>query len=304
MYKQFYRLKDRPFEITPDPRFLFLSRKHKEAYAHLLYAVRAGKSFTVITGEVGTGKTTLIQAFLKEMGGKVRSVHIFYPRLTPSDLLEYICKELGLNVSEARWKNLKSLNEFLLECFHKGERVLLIVDEAHTMSMELLEEIRLLTNLETVGAKLLNIILIGQPELEKVLDDVRLRQLKQRISLRYDLKPLDFNEMQEYISVRLKTAGHRGKPFFDQGALKKIYEYSAGIPRLINIVCDNSLLTGFFRETKTIGKDIIEDSIQDIDGKINGKRGWLAVVAIFIFFAAALALSLLEASDMRLFIFG
>lgn len=303
MYKQFYALKDRPFEITPDPRFLFLSSKHKEAYAHLLYALREGKSFTVITGEVGTGKTTLIQAFLKEMGGQVRSVHIFYPRLTPAGLLKYICLELGLKVSNARWRNLQILNNFLLECHSRKERVVLIVDEAHTCSLELLEEIRLLTNLETANSKLLNIVLMGQPELEDILNDSRLRQLKQRISLRYHLTALDMPEMKEYISVRLKTAGHRGRPLFDQSALKKIYEYSGGTPRLVNIICDNSLLTGFFRETRTIGKSIIENSIQDIDGKIGGKQGWVAVAVILIF-VAAVVFSLLEGSNVRLLIFG
>ena len=211
MYEQFYGLKEKPFEITPDPRFLYMSEQHREAYAHLTYALNESKGFTVITGEVGTGKTTLIQMLLSRLDGHTRTAHLFNPKLSTRDFLKYICNDLGLKTEGLTTKGelLTLLHSFLLECYARKERVVLIVDEAQTLSPKLLEEVRLLTNLETPKSKLLQVILMGQPELDKILADQRFRQLKQRISVRYHLKPLNRGETREYIEKRLKVAGAR-----------------------------------------------------------------------------------------------
>ena len=211
MYEQFYGLKEKPFEITPDPRFLYMSEQHREAYAHLTYALNELKGFTVITGEVGTGKTTLIQMLLSRLDGHTRTAHLFNPKLSTRDFLKVICNDLGLKTDDLTTKGdlLTLLHSFLLECYARKERVVLIVDEAQTLSPKLLEEVRLLTNLETPKSKLLQVILMGQPELDTILADQRFRQLKQRISVRYHLKPLNRGETKEYIEKRLKVAGAR-----------------------------------------------------------------------------------------------
>ena len=211
MYEQFYGLKEKPFEITPDPRFLYMSEQHREAYAHLTYALNESKGFTVITGEVGTGKTTLIQMLLARLDGHTRTAHLFNPKLSTRDFLKYICHDLGLKTEGLTTKGdlLTLLHNFLLECYARKERVVLIIDEAQTLSPRLLEEVRLLTNLETPKTKLLQVILMGQPELDTILADQRFRQLKQRISVRYHLKPLNRDETKEYVEKRLKVAGAR-----------------------------------------------------------------------------------------------
>ncbi|MFB3926458.1 MAG: ExeA family protein [Syntrophales bacterium] len=274
MYTRFYGLKERPFEISPDPRFLFLGENHKEALAHLIYAVKAGKSFTVITGEVGTGKTILVQTLLSRLDGEARTAHIFNPKLNPSDFLHYICTDLGLMMDGTRSKGqmLASLHHFLLDCYARNEKVILIIDEAQALDPRLLEEVRLLTNLETSKSKLLQVILLGQPELDNILADPNYRQLKQRVSIRFRIKPLNFKETADYTINRLKTAGAADPDIFDSGALKEIYRYSGGIPRLINIVCDNALLTGYASETRKIGRRIIREVIDHMEGA--GRQDW------------------------------
>jgi general secretion pathway protein A len=268
VYRKFFGLKDKPFEITPDPRFLYRSDIHKEALANLKYAVREGKGFTVVTGEVGTGKTTLIHSLLSTLDGNVRTAYIFNPNLRPTDFLNYICDDLGLKSDElrSRGQSLTMLHNFLLECYEKNEKVYLIIDEAQSLSPRLLEEVRLLTNLETAKSKLLHLILMGQPELDNMLADPGLRQLKQRITIRHRIAPLDEKDTRDYILHRLKIAGARHINIFDEGALKEIYRYSSGIPRLINIVCDNALITGFSREEKKITRSIIKEVIRDLEG--------------------------------------
>jgi general secretion pathway protein A len=274
MYEKFYGFKEKPFDITPDPKFVYFSETHKEALAHLRYAIREGKGFSVITGEVGTGKTTLVHTLLNKLDGAVRTAYIFNPVMAPEDFLNYICEDLGLksNGPRSRGQNLTSLHEFLLNCFAQNEKVFLIIDEAQSLDTKLLEEVRLLTNLETSKNKLLHVILLGQPELNKTLADERFRALKQRITIRYDLSMLNPNDTKEYILHRMKKAGARNLSIFDEGAIKAIYEYSKGIPRLINILCDNALLAGFSQDRNRITKPIIQEVIKDLEGEQTIKR--------------------------------
>ena len=274
MYKKFYSLREKPFEITPDPRFLFLSENHKEALAHLTYAVKEKKGFTVITGEVGTGKTTLIQTLLSRLDGNTKTAYIFNPKLGSNDFLQYICEDLGLKGQKrSKGQYIALLHHFLMACYARNENVVLIIDEAHTLNPTLLEEVRLLTNLETPKSKLLQVILMGQPELDDILDRSEFRQLKQRVSLRYYMQPLNKEETKEYIKKRLRIAGTSDTSIFTSKALHRIYKYSKGIPRLINIVCDNALLTGYATDQKVIGKSIVREVIKHLDGVSLQKKG-------------------------------
>lgn len=282
MYKEFFGLKEKPFEITADPRFLYLSESHKEALAHLLYAVQEKKGFAVITGEVGTGKTTLVQAMFGRLDGSTRTAYLFNPKLeSNNDFLYSICQDLeipGEKGSKADYLN--RLNGFLMDCYTKDVNVVLIVDEAQALSPQLLEEVRLLTNLETPERKLLQVILVGQPELNNTLEQPQFRPLKQRISVRFHLQPLNPRELKEYIKRRLRVAGARSPYLFSPKALKRIYQYSRGIPRLINIVCDNALINGYASEQRVIGDDIIQEVVSDLEGTSLGKKRKI------IFFAA------------------
>lgn len=269
MYRKFYGFKEKPFEITPDPTYIYLSDIHKEALSYLQYAIKEGKGFSVITGEAGTGKTTLVHKLLSNLTGGVRTSYIFNPMMERNDFLQYICNDLGITTDhlQTRGQYLTALHNFLLDCFKKSEKVFLIIDEAQCLAPELLHEVRLLTNLETSKYKLLHVILLGQPELNKILAQQEFRPLKQRITVRYHLRPLHFNEMKQYINYRLKRAGSRNIMIFDESALKAIYHYSKGIPRLINILCDNALLTGYAEEKNRIGKKIIKNTIRDMENK-------------------------------------
>jgi len=299
MYEKYYGFKEKPFDITPDPKFVYFSETHKEALAHLRYAIKEGKGFSVVTGEVGTGKTTLVHTLLNKMDGTIRTAYIFNPVMDPEDFLNYICEDLGLksNGVRSRGQNLTLLHNFLLNCYAQNERVFLIIDEAQSLDTKLLEEVRLLTNLETAKNKLLHVILLGQPELNKTLADERFRALKQRITIRYDLSTLNLNDTKEYILHRMKKAGARNLSIFDEEAIKTIYEYSKGIPRLINIVCDNALLTGFSQERNHITKPIIEEVIKDLEGERTLKKRRLfpilPIILILILFIGILIYFLL-----------
>lgn len=279
MYEKFFGFREKPFNITPDPKFVYLSETHKEALAHLRYAISEGKLFSVITGEVGTGKTTLVYTLLNKMEDNVRTSYIFNPLMEPEDFLNYICEDLGLksNGLKSRGENMTLLHNFLLDCYARNEKVLLIIDEAQSLNTQLLEEVRLLTNLETAKNKLLYVILLGQPELNKTLADTRFRALKQRITTRYNITALNLKDTKEYILYRMKKAGARDLSVFDEGAIKAIYSYSKGTPRLINIVCDNALLTGFSMNQNRIGKAIIKEVIRDLEGSGSFMRRLLSL---------------------------
>ena len=284
MYKKFYGFQERPFEITPDPKFVYLSEIHQEALARLQYAVREGKGFSVITGEAGTGKTTLVHMLLSKLDGHVRTSFIFNPIMDRADFLNYVCDDLGITSDgmKSRGQSLAALHNFLLSCFARDEKVFLIIDEAQSLEPELLQEVRLLTNLETSKKKLLHVILLGQPELNQILAEPRFRPLKQRITVRYHLRPLRLKETKEYIQYRLKRARSRNLSIFDHGAIREIYRYSKGIPRLINIVCDNALLTGFSLDQTRIGKNIIRDIVVDLEGSAKGNRKSLLLLHLIL----------------------
>ncbi len=281
MYEHFYGLSERPFAITPNPRFVFLSRRHQDALAHLLYGVGTGGSggFVQLTGEVGTGKTTLCRLVLEKVPENTRVALILNPMLSPPELLRAICSELGIDVSEAgesMQQLLDRLYRYLLERHGAGERVVLIVDEAQNMSREGLEQIRLLTNLETATDKLLQILLLGQPELRELLARPELRQLAQRITARYHLDPLNRDETAAYVRHRLSVAGAPRCPFSDK-ALRALYEASGGVPRLINIIADRALLAGFAGEHERIDAGLVRSAAREISGddRTESGTGWL-----------------------------
>jgi len=262
MYLEYYGLREAPFSITPDPRYVFLSERHRDALAHLLYGIGKGGSggFVQLTGEVGTGKTTLCRLLLEQLPENTRVALVLNPKLSPVELVESVCEELKLDISGRRG-SLKALtdilNAFLLDAYAQGLRVVLIVDEAQNLSIDSLEQVRLLTNLETPTQKLLQIILLGQPELRDVLARPELRQLAQRITARYHLTPLDAGETEAYVRHRLAVAGCARIPFSRLG-LRALYQRSTGIPRLINIIADRSLMAGYAREQDSIGERIVD----------------------------------------------
>lgn len=254
MYERYFHLRDQPFRLTPDPRYLYLGTKHREGFAHLLFAMREGSGFVAVTGEVGTGKTTLVRALLRETHQDDLAVaYIFNPVLSPTELLQTINAEFGLPSRTTSKKELtEMLNNFLLAQKADGARAVVIVDEAQNLDQPVLEQLRLLSNLETETEKLLQIILLGQPELRDVLDRPDLRQLSQRIALRWHLEPLDRRECHKYVRHRLRVAGG-DELLFEPKALDVIYEYSAGLPRLVNILAHRALLVAFTQGAKSIG---------------------------------------------------
>ena len=266
MYKRFYNLQRNPFEITPDPSFLFSTKRHNEALAALYYGVRRSKGFVVMTGEVGTGKTLLVRCLLQLLSrSNVTYAYVFNPRLTPTDFLQYVAGDFRLpTAGKTKSDFLLDLSSFVIARHQKGLTTVLVVDEAHHLPVEVLEEIRLLTNLETSQEKLLQILLVGQPELDEKLDSVDLRQLKQRIALRSHLAPLDINETKGYIHRRLQLAGcaNPGMLFPDDTILE-IHRCSRGIARLINTLCENALIQGYARQTLTITPEMIEEIAAD-----------------------------------------
>lgn len=265
MYEEFYGLAHAPFEMTPDPTMLYLGETHREGLATLLYAVQSGKGFLVLTGEVGTGKTTLLHALLSQLDSETPSAFLFNPRLEPLDFFRLVFEDLGIEQTcRNKAEYLLALNEYLIDCMRKGQRALLIIDEAQNLSAEMLEEVRMLSNLETSTSKLVQIMLVGQPELGEMLDCSELRQLKQRISLRHHLRPFDARELDQYVSERLRLAGHVGKEIFKRSARKELLACTGGIPRLINVVCDAALLSGYARGQITLGGDVIRGVAEDL----------------------------------------
>jgi general secretion pathway protein A len=279
MYKKFYRLTRNPFEISPDPFFFCATPRHNEALAILSYGVLRRKGFVVVTGEVGTGKTLLLRCLLDALTrNKVAFAFVYNPMLSVSDFLAHVLTDLGLP-SSARPKSemLSRLNNFLLERSRRGGITALVIDEAQLLSWELLEEIRLLTNLETSQHKLLQIVLVGQPELDTKLDSQELRQLKQRVGMRCSLAPLELEEVKRYIHRRLELAGAnshlrlelagtnpRGATIFSDEAIDVIHKFSLGIPRLVNVLCENSLILGYGAQVKQITPEIVEEVAKDL----------------------------------------
>ncbi|MGA9564924.1 MAG: AAA family ATPase [Candidatus Korobacteraceae bacterium] len=266
MYKQFFGLTKNPFEISPDPFFYHATPRHNEALANLHYGVGRRKGFIVITGEVGTGKTLLVRCLLAELRkNNIAFGYVFNPLLSTTEFFQYIMADLGLQYSgRSKTEMLLDLNRFLIQRHARGLITALVVDEAQCLRPELLEEIRLLTNLETSQQKLLQIVLMGQPELEGVLDSPSLRQLKQRVSLRCQLLPLDEQQTHSYVLSRLERAGASAEPaIFEPEALSKIFEYSRGIPRLINNLCENSMVNAFARQQHTVTGDMISEVAAD-----------------------------------------
>ena len=266
MYHDFYSFREAPFNITPDPRFLFFSDRHREAFNHLLFGIRERKGFIQITGEVGAGKTTVCRAILEELGPNVRTALILNPYLSATQLLRTILMELGLPAPADKVECLQVLNQVLLEELVQGHDVVLIIDEAQDLDFEVLEEVRLLSNLETDQRKLLQIVLIGQPELREKLDATRLRQLRQRITVRYHLAPLSRHEMEQYIQHRLQVAGANGSPSFSRWALGGIHRYSGGVPRLVNAVCDKALLCGYVTGDDHLTWRHVRRAIRELEG--------------------------------------
>lgn len=268
MYKNFYRLRIDPFEITPDPAFLFPTTRHNEALASLYYGVTAHKGFVVLSGEVGTGKTLLLRSLLGLLQQRnVAFSLVFNPALSPLEFLRYIVGDFGLRgAGLAKDELLQVLNSFLLSRHRQKLTTLLVIDEAHHLNRELLEEIRLLSNLETAKEKLLQIVLAGQPELDQKLDSFDLRQLKQRIALRCHLDALSLEETRKYVERRLKIAGRAlGVPdIFPNPTISAVFRHSRGIPRLINTICENALVAGYVRRSEMISPEMIEDVARDL----------------------------------------
>jgi general secretion pathway protein A len=282
MYTKFYGFKSRPFELLPDPRFLYISKKHDLALAHLEYGITDNKGFIVLIGDVGTGKTTLINFFLNKIPDYVDTALIFNTNVDHISFLEMVAKEFGLDISESRPSALyDAIYRFLIQGYVKGRRSVLIIDEAQNMPRETLEEVRMLSNFQTDDSYLLQIIMSGQPQLKKRLNDPTLAQLTQRISVYYHLTPLDESETSHYIAHRLKVSGYDSlEPIFTPEAIKKIFESSQGIPRLISAICDTALIYGYADEIKTVDVKIIEKVLEDrkisvsnMQESVNGKGG-------------------------------
>ncbi len=271
MYTSFFGFKENPFSLTPDPRYLFLSRYHKEALDHLLYGINERKGFIAITGGIGTGKTTLCRALLSHLDASTKSALILNAFISDMELLKTINQEYGIEVdsgAEGKKDYIDKLNRFLLQNFSQGGNAVLLIDEAQNLSHTVLEQIRMLSNLETEREKLIQIVLVGQSELKELLAAATLRQLNERIMVRYDLKPLDPKDVQRYVEHRLVVAGGRGNLRFTEGVFKKLYSYSQGNPRRINAVCDRALLIAYVKEKHTLSKSMVGKAIEELYGEL------------------------------------
>jgi len=267
MYKEFFGLRANPFNVNPDPRYLFLTRHTEEALACLTYGIQTRKGFVLLTGEVGTGKTTLINKLLEWLRlQQVATAFVFNSRMDVPQFLDYMMTDFGIPCdSNAKSQVLLRLYNWLLDRYRAGETAVLIVDEAQNLSDEVLEEIRMLTNLETFTEKLLQIVLVGQPELDQRLKRPQLRQLRQRMTLRAKTHPLTLEETRAYVIQRLRIAGSNGQQIFDPEALFAIHRYSNGIPRVVNLICEHCLVSAFVDQQKTVSSHVVEGVARDFD---------------------------------------
>jgi general secretion pathway protein A len=279
MYETFYGFAEKPFNLTPDPKYLYLSQRHTEAFAHLEFGRKERGGFIVITGEVGTGKTTLARYFLGRLDARTATAFVLYPALTGAELLRTILEDLHIPPAGSSLKDhVDALHRFLLASRAEQRDVVLLIDEAQDLSPEVLEQIRLISNLETDTEKLIQIVLVGQSELQEMLARRELRQLAQRVTARYHLTPLRAPETADYIRHRLKVAGGEGKVAFTPAALQAVHRSSAGVPRLINVVCDRALLAGYVQGTRTIEAALVRQAAREAAGDIAPRRrpAWLA----------------------------
>ena len=272
MYLEHFGLREFPFNLTADPSFLYLSKRHQAAFAHLLYGIRERKGFIEITGDIGTGKTTLCRALLRSLNhDATKTALILNSNMSTLELLQAIVTDLGVQVpAKSRLAIINRLNQFLLEEFAQGHNTIVIIDEAQNLSAGQLEQIRLLSNLETEKAKLLQLILVGQPQLRDKLQREELSQLRQRIAVRYHMLPLEREELPTYIQHRLRVAGYAGEPPFTEEAHEALYTYTQGVPRLINVLCDKIFLACFAFQTKTVNREMIERGIEELEGRFVG----------------------------------
>jgi len=270
MYLDFYNLKAQPFNITPDPRYLFFSRCHREAFEHIIFGITQQKGFIQITGEIGAGKSTLCRAVLEELDENFSTALILNPVMTGIQLLRSVLRELDLDDrGNDRVRLTDRLNTFLLERANAETDVVLLIDEAQDMTPDLLEQVRLLSNLETDDRKLLQIVLVGQPELRTMLSGDSLRQLSQRITVRYHLDPIRKDEVEAYILHRLQVAGSNGRPSFTAAAYRSIHRHSRGVPRLINAICDKALLCGYVEGRDRLGYWQVRRAIRELGGSVS-----------------------------------
>ncbi|MFQ5827589.1 MAG: AAA family ATPase [Candidatus Methylomirabilia bacterium] len=300
MYEAFYGLREKPFSLTPDPKYLYMSRGHREAIDHLLYGIQEREGFIVITGDVGTGKTTLCRAILSRLDPETKSALILNPLLSEEELLRAVLHDFGLTGSGSTKKELiDELNDFLIRSLTEGQNAVLIIDESQDLSPTLLEQIRLLSNLETEREKLIQIILVGQLGLLDLLATPELKQLNQRVSVRCQLRPLPFQETCQYIYHRLMVAGGSGEVTLSSGALEAIYRFSRGVPRLINLACDRALLQGFVDHSTHITRGRAHKAIKSLSHEVSvGPAGpvprralplWIAGMVVLAFAAGWLA---------------
>ena len=270
MFRTYFGIEENPFSNTPDPNYIFMSERHQEALAHLQYGVQGSSGFVLLTGEVGTGKTTVCRCLVEQLPDNIDLALCLNPRLSEAELLATICDELGIDISDCRADSVKDhmdvLNKHLLDGHARGRRAVLIIDEAQNLGVPLLEQVRLLTNLETASAKLLQVILIGQPELRDLVGKPELRQLSQRITARYHLEPMTRTEAEKYIRHRLRVGG-LAADLFQPDALQEVYAHSSGIPRLINSICERSLLGAYAAGTKSIDARLVHTAAGEVLGK-------------------------------------
>lgn len=300
MYSEFFGLNEKPFSITPDPRYLYMTSRHSDALAHLIYGISESGGFIQLTGEVGTGKTTLIRSLLEQMPEAARLAVILNPNLSAIEFLASICEELDIPLPEQHTRSslISALNRYLLQAHAEGIRVVLIVDEAQTLDAELLEQVRLLTNLETTKQKLLQIILIGQPELRELLARPDMRQIAQRITGRFHLQPLVRSETQAYVRHRMRVAGAQ-HDVFKPGALNALHRVSGGIPRIVNVVADRALLAAYTIDSPRISAGIVRRAAAEVFGGMRRRRWWPYPVigGVLLLVAAMLVPPLLNDPD-------